>query len=198
MYTPSHFKLTDKEAALVFVEANNFGQLVSLNKGKLCTSHLPFLFSDDRTTMLTHVAKVNPQHQELSGEEVMLNFLGPHGYISPSWYHKKGVPTWNYQAVEIRGTASTFTDNHRLKRLVDGLTTKHEAGLAQPWQPNYSESMFQGIVGIEIIIESIQAKAKLSQNRDPDEVLNVIEQVRKLGNAELADLMTIANTPIKK
>ena len=53
--------------------------------------------------------------------------------------------------------------------LVSRLTQQHEAQFAKPWAvtdapPDYIETRLKAIVGIEILITSIQAKRKLSQN----------------------------------
>ncbi|MDA1369236.1 MAG: hypothetical protein O2971_00535 [Proteobacteria bacterium] len=44
-------------------------------------------------------------------------------------------------------------------------------------------------MGIEIAIEDIRGKFKLSQNRSDQERLDVAVQLRKLGNSSLAESM---------
>ena len=47
MYIPKHFKVTDKEEMLAFLKANTIGQLISLVEGKLFSSHIPFVLSEN-------------------------------------------------------------------------------------------------------------------------------------------------------
>ncbi len=186
MYIPKHFQITDDEEIYSFIQAHAFGQLVSNVNGRIFATHIPFLLSEDRTKLLAHVAKQNPQHEELAGQEALIIFAGPHDYVSPSWYRGKGVPTWNYQAVHVYGKCTVFEDSETLKHVVDSLTEKYEAGFDQPWQSNYPAPMLKGIVGIEISILELQCKYKLSQNRPEDDQAEVINQLELLGADELA------------
>ena len=101
MYIPKHFEVTDKQEALEFIKFNAFGQLISTVEGRLFVSHLPFLVSDDRKSILCHLAKNNPQWKGIEEQEILVTFQGPHDYVSPNWYSSPGVPTWNYQAVHV-------------------------------------------------------------------------------------------------
>ena len=73
---------------------------------------MPFLVSANGTKVLAHVARQNPQHAEIEGQEVLITLTGPHDYLSPSWYSGPGVPTWNYQAVHIYGQCRVINDPH--------------------------------------------------------------------------------------
>ena len=181
MYIPRHFEVTDKREILAFIAANAFGQLVSRVGGRLFSTHLPFLLDERGSTLLAHVAKQNPQHQEIHGQEALVTFQGPHAYISPSWYEGPGVPTWNYQAVHVYGRCEVFDDSTRLAKLVAALTGKYEQGFTEPWFPQYPQGMLGAIVGIEITIDELQCKYKLSQNRPAGDRQQVI---RKLGGGE--------------
>lgn len=189
MYIPRHFAVTDSAEIFAFVEANAFGQLVSSVAGRPFSTHMPFLVSADRTRLIGHVARQNPQYADIDTQEVLVSLQGPHDYISPSWYTSPGVPTWNYQAVHIYGSVAVFDQADRLKDLVDTLTHKYESGFDMPWLPEYNASMLGAIVGIEIVISEIQAKFKLSQNRAARDQQQVIEQLKSLGSDELAAAM---------
>ena len=189
MYLPSHFKITDKEDIFAFIEANAFGQLITNVQGRPFSTHLPFLLSADRTRLFAHVAKQNPQHAEIESQEALITFSGPHGYISPSWYSTPGVPTWNYQAVHVYGQCKLINQPHEIKAIVGQLTHEYEAGYKSPWQPEYHPAMLNAIIGIEIEINEIQAKYKLSQNRPAQDQIQVIEQLKRSGSPELAEAM---------
>ena len=189
MYVPKHFEITDKEEIYSFIEANTFGQIISNVSGRPFSSHIPFLISADRTRIIGHLSKQNPQHIELDGQEALVTLQGPHEYISPTWYTGSGVPTWNYQAVHIYGQCRTFHDADTLKVVVDDLTNKYEKSFQTPWQPSYKFSMLEAIIGFEVTITEIQCKYKLSQNRSLQDQEKVIEQLESKGSKILAEAM---------
>ncbi len=189
MYIPKHFEVTDRAEVFAFIEANAFGQLISSVSGRPFSTHMPFLLNRVQTLCLGHLAKQNPQHRELDGQQVLISLQGPHDYISPSWYAAPGVPTWNYQAVHLYGQCRVFTDPERLKSVVDSLTERYESAFEKPWLPEYKASMLGAIVGVEVTVTEIQCKYKLSQNRSRQERLQVTAQLEKLGSADLAAAM---------
>ena len=160
-------------AILVTAPAEGFGDLEA--------SHVPVvLHSDigDKGTLRFHLARANPQWKAIeNGVSLLTIFSGPGHYITPSWYATKRetgkvVPTWNYVAVHVRGSAGLFTGTEELLRHVEALTAFHESGFAEPWAvrdapPGYVQGMTKAIVGIEVAITTIEGKWKVSQNR-PD------------------------------
>jgi transcriptional regulator len=189
MYVPEKFRIAQTDEIFTFLTANAFGQLVSQHDGRPMVSHLPFLVAADRGTLKCHVARQNPQWQQLEGQQVLATFLGPHDYISPSWYRGAGVPTWNYQAVHVYGRCRVFEQADELTALVDALSGVYESRFDDPWQPRYPDSMLKAIVGIELEIDDIQCKYKLSQNRPVADHKPVIEQLEALGADQLAAAM---------
>jgi len=159
--------------------------------GRLFSTHLPVLLNDEGNHLLGHLARANPQWRDIEGQEVLITLQGPHDYISPSWYHSPGVPTWNYQAVHIYGNCHVFEDSTKLKQVVDGLTEKFESAFERPWQPDYKTSMLQGIVGIDVEITGIQCKYKLSQNRSQEDQSRVTKRLQEKGSHELARAMNV-------
>jgi len=186
MYVPKHFEITDKGEINSFIEANAFGQLISTVGGRLFSTHLPVLLNDEGNHLLGHLARANPQWKDIEEQEVMITLQGPHDYISPSWYHSPGVPTWNYQTVHIYGNCHVFEDATKLKQVVDKLTEKFESAFEEPWKLTYKASMLQGIVGIEVEITEIQCKYKLSQNRSREDQTKVTKLLQETGSRELA------------
>lgn len=189
MYLPKHFTVTNTAEIDRFIAQNGFGELVSTVDGNLFATHLPLLYSREALTLRGHIARANPQWQELEDQRVLVILSGEHGYISPSWYTDPGVPTWNYQAVHITGVARCSHDPDTLHEIVQALTTQYEASLPSPWVPDYEPAKLRGIVGIEIAIESIQCKYKLSQNRSVTEQARIMSELRATGNDTLATAM---------
>ena len=193
MYIPKAFAITDRATQHAFIEANGFGQLISSCDGRPYSTHLPFMLSADKKYLLGHLAANNPQLRDLEGQLLLVTLQGAHDYISPSWYSKPGVPTWNYQALHIYGCCRLITQPQALAQLVNQLSEKYEAGFAEPWQPDYQASLLGAIVGFEIEINDIECKFKLSQNRSSQERAAIVRQLEKAGASALAPAMDDSN-----
>jgi transcriptional regulator len=183
MYTPKKFALSDIAEQLAFMRENNFGLLLTFTEDQgLTGSHLPFVIDDDgeRRRLFTHMAEANPQWRELANRSrVMVVFTGPHAYVSPSWYTKDGyVPTWNYTAVHAYGVASVITDPERTTPLIEKTVQTHERGVGAWTTARLDAERFASlqrrIVHIEIEVERIEGKFKLSQDKPEPERQAVI------------------------
>src|ERR1700677_3988599 len=85
-----------------------------------------------------HEARANPVWKAGGGEALAI-FLGPHAYVSPSWYPSKAatvmaVPTWNYITVHAQGGIRWIEDANWLRAHVTQLSAVHEAPRAEPWK----------------------------------------------------------------
>lgn len=157
-----------------------FGLLVTHPEGGYATSYLPWELDATRSprgTLVGHLARYNPQWRvPAGGVDALVVFQGPHAYVSPSWYPGKRddprqVPTWDYLAVEVRGRLVTFEDDARLYELLTRLVDRNEKGRSHRWHvtdapDDYVRAEMRHIVGIEIEIDSLIGRYKLSQNRD--------------------------------
>jgi transcriptional regulator len=193
MYLPKHFKEEDAEKVASFIDENAFGVLVTVFEGRPFASHIPFIYDRESQLLLGHVARANPQWQHFSDDaDVMVLFHGPHAYISPSWYAGPGVPTWNYVAAHIYGSAQALDDPSRVKSIVERLTERYERNYEAPWVPTYDQGLLSAIVGIEIRIKEVQGKFKLSQNRSAVDRARVVSKLQGTGSerdSALAKLM---------
>ena len=200
MYTPSYFNEARIEALHGLIHEFPFATVVLHTDAGLVANHLPFELVGD-SLLHGHVARGN-ELRHADGAEVLLIFRGPDGYISPNWYpskHETGreVPTWNYAVVHVHGRLRVVEDAVWLRKLLETLTDRHEAGLPAPWKvtdapEDHIEKSLHGIVGLEIAIDRIEGKFKLSQNHPEANRLGVIHGLRQRdgdGDAELADLM---------
>jgi len=189
MYVPKHFSVTETEEIFSFLDANAFGQLISIADHRPTASHLPFLVSPDRGYLHCHLARQNSHWQALDDQQVLVTFQGPHDYISPGWYQTPGVPTWNYQALHIYGRCRVFEEPEAIANLVEALSRRYESGFDKPWKPEYRDAMLKAIIGVEIEIEELQCKYKLSQNRPAQDHQAVIDKLDELGSESLAQAM---------
>lgn len=186
MYTPKNFKVSDFEEIREFVQQNSFGTLVTTKKGKPIATHLPLqLMQEGEDYYITgHMAYGNPQWRTFEAcEEVLVMFQGPHAYISSSWYEQENVPTWNYQAVHLYGTAQILTEEE-LKQDLTSLMQKYEGHRENPvlWDtlsPSLLEKELKGIVGFKIPVREVQAAYKMSQNRNQADYQNIINRLQQ-------------------
>ncbi|UYO32617.1 FMN-binding negative transcriptional regulator [Bacillus halotolerans] len=199
MYIPKYYKVTNADDIWDFVQNNSFGTIVTTAQGKPIATHLPLqLMKEGDTYYITgHIAYGNPQWRTFEAcEDVLVMFQGPHAYISSSWYEKENVPTWNYQAVHVYGTASILNEEE-LKHDLTMLLQKYEKHRKNPvlWDklsPQLLESQLKGIVGFKMKVGEIQASYKLSQNRNEKDYMNIIDQLQHEGNPnskQMAELM---------
>jgi len=186
MYIPRHFNISEVEEIFAFLDANAFGQLISLVDQRPTVSHLPFLVSADRQFLHCHLARQNPHWQSLEDQQVLVTFQGPHDYVSPSWYRTPGVPTWNYQALHIYGRCRVIEEAEAIAGIVQALSERYESGFESPWKPEYRAAILKAIIGVEIEIEELQCKYKLSQNRPAQDHQGVIDKLEELGSESLA------------
>ena len=199
MYIPKYFKVTNVDEIREFIQMNSFGTLITTKKGKPIATHLPLqLIKDGDAYYITgHMAYGNPQWRTFeTREDVLVMFQGPHAYISSSWYEQENVPTWNYQAVHVYGTASILNDEE-LKQDLRMLLQKYEEHRENPvlWDrlsPSLLERELKGIVGFKIKVEEIQAANKLSQNRNEEDYHNIVNKLyeeKDLNAQQMAQLM---------
>lgn len=193
MYQPGHHKFEAGDPAALLAELCAIvpATLVSHGPHGFRTSILPMLFDADdgqHGTLRGHLARGNPHWRELgegSSSEVLAIFDGPDAYVSPAWYEEKRltgkvVPTWNYVTVQAHGSITLRHDPAWLIPHVARLVDRHEAGRPDPWAltdapADYVATQARAIVGLELHITRLQAKAKLSQNRSEADIEGTID-----------------------
>jgi transcriptional regulator len=196
MYIPKHFEQNDDATLCDFIAAHAFGTLITTVGGSPFASHVPFLLDREARRLYCHLARPNPQWQQVAAApQVLAIFAGPHAYVSPTWYVEPGVPTWNYAVVHVYGKARCIDDAAFTRAHVEALAAKFERGSASPWQPDYDVRRLNGIVGIDIAIDAVEGKFKLSQNRSAADRAGVMARLAGSGrdeDAALARLMAAA------
>ncbi len=202
MYLPAHFEETDLGVLHTLIEAHPLATWALNGAGDEppLVNHLPLLLDRSRGpfgTLIGHVARANPVWQRAGGPGVFV-FQGAQAYISPGFYpskqeHGKVVPTWNYAVVHAHGRARTVEDPQGLHALVSRLTDHHERDRAAPWQvgdapADYIEQMLRAIVGIEVEIERVVGKWKVSQNRPAADRQGVVAGLGARSRPDDADM----------
>jgi transcriptional regulator len=193
MYQPPHFREDRLEVQHALVRAHPLGLLVTLGSTGLVANPVPFALDASASpygTLKAHLSRANPQWQDFDpAREALTVFQGPGAYITPSWYaakweHGKVVPTWNYAIVQAYGRMRVVDDPTWLLQQVTAMTSVQEAARPEPWAVSDAPEAFvaaqlKGIVGIEIEITRIEAKWKVSQNRQEADRLGVAAGLRQ-------------------
>ncbi|HYO85734.1 MAG TPA: FMN-binding negative transcriptional regulator [Dermatophilaceae bacterium] len=188
MYTSPFTEMRDRAEMEALVRRVGVATFVTVGTdGRPAATLLPVLWRDDR--LIAHAATANPQFRGLSDDAQALAIVnGPDAYVSPMWYATRAkagraVPTWNYLSVHISGRVRLHRDPDWLRAAVTELSERHEQGRASAWAIDqaprlYLEGLLLGIVGLEMLIERVEGKAKLSQNRVAADRVGIIAGLR--------------------
>ena len=211
MYIPAHFAADDATVRELLTR-HGAADLITLTPDGLLATMLPFAYEQgagDRGALLGHVARNNDQWRKPAQGESLVIVRGPDAYVSPSWYaakaeHGRVVPTWNYVTAHVYGELVVHDDPAWVEDVVRRLTAKHEAartetaGQAPAWSADdaprkFIEGQLRAIVGLELRITRIEAKAKLSQNRPVGDVAGIVAGLTARGEDSSADAVASAN-----
>ena len=183
MYIPELYRNENPKEIQNFIHQNGFGILINQTNGKLWATHIPLLLEEKngKQFLVGHVSKENPQAESFkTNNEVLAIFSGVHTYISSSWYDHENVPTWNYIAVHVYGKIKIHSHEESveaLKKLVDKYEAKSESPVRVEDLSKKTMLQARGITSFEIEVTSIEAKKKLSQNRDDKNYKLVISKL---------------------
>lgn len=201
MYIPKHHEETRLEVLDGLMRSHPLASLITMGDSGLFASHLPMVLHrspDGRAVLRGHLSRANRQWKEFSPEISSLAiFSGPQHYITPAWYPEKVetgkvVPTWNYAVVHAYGPLLIQEDPQWLLTHLHSLTDTHEASQAMPWKvsdapEDFIAALLRGIVGVELTIERLEGKWKVSQNQTERTRSSVVEGLAVLNtDASLA------------
>lgn len=178
MYPPASFQTDNRADIQAFLQQHYFGLLLS-HTPELCCTPLPFLFSwqqgDDKA--YCHLARHNPQLQQLAGALVQIVIQGPHAFVPASCYPQQpAVSTWNYTMVQLSGKARLLDDAQTLA-LVRAQEQHSAPGMTQA--PDYQQKLVKAIVGVEISLSKLSGRFKLSQNKASEQRLAVMKHLQQ-------------------
>lgn len=194
MYTPGYYKVEDQALLHEFICKYSFATLISFLP-KPQVAHLPFVVrTEPHLTLVSHMARANPVWRSFADtNEVLIIFQGPHAYISPSLYENEvSVPTWNYSVVHAYGRARIRMD---LDVVLEEMIGFYDEAYLKQWAglpDEYRESMKKAIVAFEVIVERLEGKFKMSQNRsvaDQENIVAEFEGSQSVDQQSVAEIM---------
>jgi transcriptional regulator len=209
MYNPPLFVEERIEMLHSFIHQHPLATVITCGPRGLEAAHVPIVMQAGEGSngiLQFHMARANEQWMAMESSHVLAIFGGTGHYVSPSWYrskeeHGRVVPTWNYIAVHVRGQGRLFEQHDKLLQHLHLLTDRNESNFEKPWSVadaprDYIDGLSKAIVGVEVAIETIEGKWKLSQNRSEADRQGVIRGLTALdspSSRELAQIMTERN-----
>lgn len=193
MYPPPRFT-APAATAWAIAGAHSFGLL--LRGAEIVPS--PWLADEPTGRLRGHLSAQNPATDlPEDGLPATVLFTGPHGYVSPRWYQDatSHVPTWNYVFARFEGTLHRI-DREATRAVLDALCARFEPPdgyRPDQTRPGLVDGLLGAIVGLELRVTRVEARLKLSQNRDPadrDGVIAALEAATPgAGEPSLLDWM---------
>jgi transcriptional regulator len=193
LYRPAAFASDDQTAIARLLDEHPFATLITAGAGEPQISHLPLLHQSGPAphgSLIGHMARANPHWSHFGSGASLAIFHGPHAYVSPSWYAQPAtqVPTWNYAVVHVHGRAEIVADRAATLATLQQMVARFEGGRAAPRRLQLEgarlDAMVGAIVAFRIEIERIDAKFKLSQNKDEEDRRRVASALRNEAYAD--------------
>ncbi len=169
MYPPPHHQTTDKEKIISVIEYYPLATLVSVADNFPFTTQLPIVYYSETGKLVGHIDRENPQIITLfNGANVTVLFNGPSGYISPSIYTTKQLPTYNYITAKITGMIKLIDNAEEVKKSMVRMTSFLE-GNNPKFELDHNDVKMDRLIHyiqtFEIEIDSFEGKFKLSQDK---------------------------------
>lgn len=146
-------------------------------------------------TLIGHAPRHFPQVQELRDNgRALLLFMGPHGYVSPSWFHDRTqAPTWNFAIAQFDVRIDFIDTPEELDRVMRDLVGAMEAGRPNPWSVDEMHARYAQllarIVPFRATVLDSEAKFKLGQDERDDTWPEIVDGLARGGHDALLALM---------
>ncbi|MBB5632356.1 transcriptional regulator [Cryobacterium mesophilum] len=207
MDTGRYVSLDENEVKRL-IRDNPWGTIVTDTAKGLIASHYPMLLENDGSSeedaggisIVSHVGKPDDDKLELGRHEALVIIQGPNGYISPGWYDKINVPTWNHVTAHLYGVPEILSDDENwavLERLTHHFEDRMPHPVLLEHQEKYAREQMAMTAGFRIRVTRFEARLKLSQNRPQvaDRIIDELDHGDNYRQPALADEMRRVHTP---
>lgn len=160
------------------VAAQPLAWIVSGTTGALSATPLPVQVECDAEgrplRLLGHFARRNPQWRAFADDpRATVLLLGPHGYVSPSWFADRSrAPTWNYASLVFEVEIELLDTPDDADRLLRGLVNAMEHDRPGAWRvEDMGERYYSlrgGVVGFHARVRTVRSTFKLGQDERDD------------------------------
>jgi len=176
MYVDPDYAEPDLDEVTRLIEAQPFATLVT-DEPELRIAHVPVqVRRTDSLELTAHVAGLDPFAESIRQRaRILVSVLGPSVYVSPAWYASRGLPTYNFVAIELRGQAEPLDDPDAVRAHLMRLVQDHEQALnpgdqkarwrVDEWARDRTTELLPELQAFTVRVEQVTAKVKLGQNR---------------------------------
>ena len=154
---------------------------------------------DRLATLAGHVSRTSNLAEAFrSRSQARFQFIGPGGYVSPSWFrNRKQAPTWSYVSVQFRATAELVDDPEFLREHLQSLCHAMENGRANPWRleelGERYEALATRLVAFRAEISASSVRFKLGQDETTDTLADILAALGTERADDLRDWMIRLN-----
>lgn len=198
MYVADHFRLPDEHVRQL-LRTPRAGNLVTVHEDGPDATLVPFFLDEQRNRLVTHLVRNNPQALRPTTGPAMVVLDVADAYVSPRWYatHQTlpTVPTWDYITIHVWGRMHVDASPQAALQAARTLTEHFEAEVLDEVGKQRLARMAKAIVAVEVEAERIEAKAKMSQNRHPDDIRSLAEALERQGEQALVDYLRTVSLP---
>jgi predicted FMN-binding regulatory protein PaiB len=196
---PGKFSPPEEADVTRLVLEHPFAWLVTEQDGDFAATPLPLRPVLDEhgaiTALLGHFARGNP-HVELLRRvpRTLVLFMGPHGYISSSWFgDRTRTPTWNYATAQFVVDIEFIEDAAGTEAILRDLIGAMEQGRPGAWSlgdmgPRY-QRLVSGIIAFRAHIRERRVKFKLGQDERDAEYGDIVRALGAAGECALLEWM---------
>jgi len=153
--------------------------LVTCGDTGVFATHLPVILDPEQSEpttlqglrLLGHMNRVNPHWPAVrDGDQALLIFQGPHGYVSPTVYRTSpAAPTWNFVAVHVRGRIAPLARGRETWQVVRSTVDTLERDVGTGWDPTdsveYLKQLLPGVGAFRLVATTVDGMFKLSQEK---------------------------------
>jgi transcriptional regulator len=182
MYVDPDYAEPDLDEVTRLLEAQPFATLVT-DEPELRIAHVPVQVRravqserDGGLHLTVHVAGLDPFAESIRRRaRILVSVLGPSVYVSPAWYASRGLPTYNFVAIELRGQAEPLNDPDAVRAHLMRLVQDHEQALnpgdpkarwrVDEWARERTTQLLPELQAFTLRVEQVTAKVKMGQNR---------------------------------
>ncbi|WP_370666621.1 FMN-binding negative transcriptional regulator [Streptomyces sp. IBSBF 2507] len=183
MFVPEQYREPDSSWLIELITRSPLALLTSngaSEQGPWAT-HLPVILdphqtgerTDDLsgTLLLGHMNVQNPHWAALrDGDPVLLVFIGPHAYVSPTVYQTtQAAPTWNFTSVHVHGVLEKIPPEEETLEVVKATVREFEGKFGAEWDMaesvEYFERILPGVGAFRVTVSEAEGMFKLSQEQ---------------------------------
>ena len=191
MYNLPYHKEKNPQVIREFIDRYPFAFLTGCNSAnEPVATQIPIFLEEQngKQFLRGHLMKNTDHHKAFQyNKNVLVVFTGRHTYVSGTWYSNPySASTWNYMSVQMKGKIQ-FLNEEALEAVLRKTSLYFENNNFQSTTAfdnlpmEFKQRVVKAIVGFEIEILEMDHVFKLSQDRDYESYINIIQKLQEQG-----------------